>query len=292
MYGVISTVKYSTKIHFQVKSFEACFNEMKWVEDGEINPQAKYQGTPLPGIRSNNMRLSVVIPAYNEEDTIAKVIQSLVRELPDLHEIVLVDDGSTDRTAEIGESFCRQEPRLHVIRQPSNQGKTAALRVGFAATTGDLVIVQDADLEYDPADIPMLIEPILLGKADVVYGSRFMIRRSARVLYFRHYLANQFLTFLSNLLTDLNLSDVETGYKAFRGEIIRKMVIETRGFGFEIEVTAKVAKLRCRVYEVPISYYGRTYEEGKKIGMRDGIDAIYYILKYNLFVNKRRSFNN
>ena len=238
------------------------------------------------------MRLSVVIPAYNEERTIATVITSLLRELPDIHEIIVVDDGSTDHTADIAQKFCEPYGPVRLIRQQRNQGKTAALRAGFAATTGDLAIVQDADMEYDPADLPMLIEPILLGKADVVFGSRFMIRRSARVLYFRHFMANQFLTFLSNLLTDLNLSDVETGYKAFRGDIIRKMVIESRGFGFEIEVTAKVAKLRCRVYEVPISYHGRTYEEGKKIGLRDGIDAIYYILKYNLFVNRKRSFTS
>ena len=179
---------------------------------------------------------------------------------------------------------------MRVLQQPRNAGKTAALRAGFAASTGDIVIVQDADLEYDPVDIPVLTEPISKGRADVVYGSRFMTRRASRVLYFRHYLANQVLTFLSNLLTDLNLSDVETGYKAFRGEIIRNMVIETRGFGFEIEVTAKVAKLKCRVYEVPISYYGRTYEEGKKIGFKDGLDAIFYAFKYNLFVSMEKSF--
>lgn len=236
------------------------------------------------------MRLSVVIPAYNEESTIGSVLESLMRELPDIYEIIVVDDGSKDQTAGIARKYSEKYGIIRLICQPKNQGKTAALRVGFAATSGDIVLVQDADQEYDPVDIPGLIEPILDGHADVVYGSRFMIRQAARVLYFRHFLANQFLTFLSNLLTDLNLSDVETGYKAFRGDIIRKMVIETRGFGFEIEVTAKVAKLGCRVYEVPISYHGRTYEEGKKIGVRDGIDAIFYIIKYNLFVGKKRSF--
>lgn len=236
------------------------------------------------------MRLSVIVPAYNEEQTIASVIEALLAQAPNLHEIIVVDDGSSDRTAEIAAHYSETNPCVHLIRQPKNQGKTAALRAGFAASTGDVVVVQDADLEYDPTDIPGLIDPIGRGKADVVYGSRFMIRSASRVLYFRHFLANQVLTFLSNLLTDLNFTDVETGYKAFRGEIIRNMIIETRGFGFEIEVTAKVAKLKCRVYEVPISYYGRTYEEGKKIGFKDGLDAIYYIFKYNLFVNLERSY--
>lgn len=236
------------------------------------------------------MRLSIIVPAYNEEQTIVKVIHALITEVQDLFEIIVVDDGSKDRTAELVEQLVPQVPCLKLIRQPQNMGKTAALRTGFAASSGDVVVVQDADLEYDPTDIKGLLEPILTGKADVVYGSRFITRRAARVLYFRHYLANQFLTFLSNLLTDLNFTDVETGYKAFRGEIIRNMVIETRGFGFEIEVTAKVAKLKCRVFEVPISYYGRTYEEGKKIGFKDGLDAIFYIFKYNLFVNLKQSY--
>ncbi len=236
------------------------------------------------------MRISIIIPAYNEENTIGQVLEALVREVPGADEIIVVDDGSKDRTAAVAQAFAGGHPQVRVLQQPRNQGKTAALRAGFAASTGDIVIVQDADLEYDPVDIPVLTEPILRGRADVVYGSRFMTRRASRVLYFRHYLANQVLTFLSNLLTDLNLSDVETGYKAFRGEIIRNMVIETQGFGFEIEVTAKVAKLKCRVYEVPISYYGRTYEEGKKIGFKDGLDAIFYAFKYNLFVSVGKSF--
>jgi glycosyltransferase involved in cell wall biosynthesis len=238
------------------------------------------------------MRVSVIVPAYNEENTIANVLQALLRELPDVHEIIVVDDGSKDNTAIIANEYSLQNNHVRLIRQPANMGKTAALKAGFSASTGDIVLVQDADLEYDPVDIPGLVEPIVQGKADVVYGSRFMIRRASRVLYFRHFMANQFLTFLSNLLTDLNLSDVETGYKAFRGEIIRNMVIETRGFGFEVEVTAKIAKLNCRVFEVPISYYGRTYEEGKKIGFMDGLDAILYIFKYNLFVNREKSYTN
>jgi len=237
------------------------------------------------------MRLSIIVPAYNEEKTILKVLSALIREIPNANEIIVIDDGSTDRTAQIAEIFSQQHPQVHLVRQQKNQGKTAALRMGFAASTGDIVLVQDADLEYDPVDIPGLIEPMLQGKADVVDGSRFMVRQAARVLYFRHFLANQLLTFLSNLLTDLNLSDVETGYKAFRGQIIRNMIIETQGFGFEIEVTAKVAKLKCRVYEVPISYHGRTYEEGKKIGIRDGIDAVAYIFKYNLFVSLEKCYS-
>jgi glycosyltransferase involved in cell wall biosynthesis len=236
------------------------------------------------------MQLSIIMPAYNEEKTIESVLRALLREVPEIGEIIVVDDGSVDRTAQIAENLEQQYPQIKLLRQPKNQGKTAALRAGFAASSGDIVLVQDADMEYDPVDIPGLIEPIVQGIADVVYGSRFIIRRAARVLYFRHFLANQFLTSLSNLLTDLNLSDVETGYKAFRGEIIRNMIIETRGFGFEIEVTAKIAKLKCRVYEVPISYHGRTYEEGKKIGYKDGLDAIFYILKYNLFISLAKCY--
>jgi len=234
--------------------------------------------------------LSVIVPAYNEEKTIATVIHSLVEMIPANSEIIVINDGSKDRTLEIVRGLCEKFTNLRLIDQPRNMGKTAALVTGFAASSGEIVIIQDADLEYDPTDIAGVIEPIIKGKADVVYGSRFLIRRAARVLYFRHYLANKFLTFLSNLLTDINLSDVETGYKAFRGEIIRSMIIEAKGFGFEIEVTAKIAKLRCRVFEVPISYYGRTYEEGKKIGVKDGIHAIGYIFKYNWFVSLEKSF--
>jgi len=238
----------------------------------------------------NPLSVSIVVPVYNEQETIGIVLRSLLASLPNLHEIIVVDDGSTDKTAKIAQTLGAGEARIRVIQLGENQGKTAALREGFAASTGDVVLVQDADLEYDPKDIPVLVEPILTGKADVVYGSRFLVRRAARVLYFRHYLANQFLTFLSNLLTDMNFTDVETGYKAFRGEIIRSMIIESKRFGFEIEVTAKVAKLGCRVYEVPISYYGRTYEEGKKIGVWDGLAALYYILKYNLFCTLQQAF--
>ncbi len=224
--------------------------------------------------------LSVVVPVYNEERSLRSVVERVLA-LPELLEIVIVDDCSHDNTPRIIEDLCRSCPHVRAARHERNQGKTAALKTGFALTRGEVVIVQDADMEYDPAEIPYVIRPILDGVAEVAYGSRFLVRRAARVVYFYHYLANRALTFLSNVFTNLNMTDVETGYKAFRGEIIRNMIISSQGFGFEIEVTAKIAKLKCAVYEVPISYYGRTYEEGKKIGMRDGLDALWYILRYN-----------
>jgi glycosyltransferase involved in cell wall biosynthesis len=233
--------------------------------------------------------LSIVIPAYNEEATLAAVVRRVLN-VPRLLEVVIVDDCSKDRTGEIAEEFASREPKLKVLHHPVNRGKTEALKTGFASTSGEIVIVQDADLEYDPSDIPEVIAPIVSGEADVVYGSRFLVRKAARVLYFYHYVANRGLTFLSNMFTNVNLTDVETGYKAFRGEIIRQMTITSSGFGFEIEVTAKVAKLRCRLYEVPISYYGRTYEEGKKIGTLDGLAALWYILKFNLFCDLEKSY--
>jgi len=234
--------------------------------------------------------LSVIIPAFNEEKTIMAVLKTLFEQIPQVGEVIVIDDGSTDETAQQVEMFIADQPKARLIRHPTNRGKTEALKSGFSASTGDIVIVQDADLEYDPADIPGVIQPILAGKADVVYGSRFLVRRATRILYFRHYMANRFITFLSNLFTDYNFSDVETCYKAFRGEIIRNMKISSHGFGFEIEVTAKVAKLKCRVYEVPISYYGRTYQEGKKIGVIDGLHALYYIFKYNFFTSLKSSY--
>lgn len=233
--------------------------------------------------------LSVVVPAYNEAGTLRAIVRRLL-DVPYLLEIVIVDDCSTDDTGEIADSIAAGSDIVRVIHHSRNQGKTAALRSGFAATKGDIVIVQDADLEYDPAEIPDVIKPIMDGYADVVFGSRFMVKRATRVLYFYHYIANKGLTFLSNLFTNLNLTDVETCYKAFRGEIIRNMRINSSGFGFEIEVTAKIAKLGCAVYEVPISYYGRTYEEGKKITYLDGLAAFFYILRYNLFCSKKSAF--
>jgi glycosyltransferase involved in cell wall biosynthesis len=236
--------------------------------------------------------LSVVIPVYNEEATIATVLRKVLS-VPRLLEIIVVDDGSSDRTAEIVQQFINAHPHIQLFRSSKNAGKTEALKQGFAKTNGDIVIVQDADLEYDPEEIPELIKPILDKKADIVYGSRFLVRRASRVLYFHHYLANQLLTFICNLCTNLNMTDVETGYKAFRGDIIRNMLITSKGFGFEIEVTAKIAKLAelgIAVYEVPISYYGRTYSEGKKIGFSDGLAALWYILRYNVFCGINQAF--
>jgi len=234
--------------------------------------------------------LSVVVPAYNEAATLATVVERLMP-LPPLLEVVIVDDCSTDGTWEEAQRLAARYPKVRAVRHPHNQGKTAALKTGIALTRGDIVIIQDADLEYDPGDIPGVIQPILDGVADVVYGSRFLVRKATRVLYFYHYVGNKFLTLLSNSLTNINFTDIETGYKAFRGEIVRNLRIESTGFGFEIEVTAKIAKLGCAVYEVPISYYGRTYEEGKKIGPLDGVAAAWYILRYNLFCTRAASFH-
>ena len=227
------------------------------------------------------MKLSIIIPCYNEKDTIREIVQA-VRAAPVAEkEIIIVDDCSTDGTRDILQSEI--VPLVEkVIFHKANKGKGAALRTGIRAATGDIVIVQDADLEYDPREYPLVIEPILQGKADVVYGSRFMGGRPHRVLFFWHYMGNKFLTLLSNMFTDLNLTDMETGYKAFRREIIQAVHIEEDRFGFEPEITAKVAKMGVRLYEVGISYYGRSYAEGKKIGWKDGLRAVYCILKYNI----------
>jgi glycosyltransferase involved in cell wall biosynthesis len=226
------------------------------------------------------MKLSIVIPIYNECETIHLIIER-VQAVPIEKELILVDDYSTDGTRDrlkvIGEA-----ENVTILFHDHNQGKGAALRTGFAAATGDVVIIQDADLEYDPDEYPKLIKPIEDGKADVVYGSRFAGGESHRVLYFWHYLGNRFLTLLSNAFTNLNVTDMETCYKVFRREIIQSIRIEEDRFGFEPEITAKLAKTGCRIYEVGISYAGRTYAEGKKIGWRDGVQAIWCILKYNL----------
>ncbi len=238
------------------------------------------------------MQLSIIIPVYNEEKTIAQVLDQVLEKVDNLGEVIIIDDGSSDRTSLISREYEARNPLIHYHLQPRNMGKTEALKEGFRRSTGDIVIVQDADLEYDPGEINDVIAPILEGKADVVLGSRFLVRRASRSVYFRHYMGNKFITFVSNVLTDLNLTDVETCYKAFRGDIIRDMTITSSGFGFEVEVVAKVAKLKCRVYEVPISYYGRSYEEGKKIGTKDGMMALYYILKYNIFTSKKASYKS
>jgi glycosyltransferase involved in cell wall biosynthesis len=231
------------------------------------------------------------MPAYNEEATLSEIVQRVIK-VPLLLELIIVDDCSTDGTARIAEHLANTYPQVSVAHTPKNSGKTGALKTGFALTRGSIVIVQDADLEYDPNEIPSVIKPIIDGHADVVYGSRFLVRKATRVLYFYHYLANKFLTFFSNLMTNLNMTDVETGYKAFRGDIIRNMNITSSGFGFEIEVTAKIAKLGCPIYEVPISYYGRTYEQGKKIGLIDGLAAIWFVIWFNLFFSLKSSFRS
>jgi glycosyltransferase involved in cell wall biosynthesis len=238
----------------------------------------------------NERCLSVVVPAFNERNTLATIVGKLLA-VPQLLEIVIVDDCSTDGSDVVGRQLAGVHPQVRYTRHEKNSGKTEALKTGLQLTTGSIVIIQDADLEYNPEEIPQVIQPILDGHADVVYGSRFLVRKASRVLYFYHYVANKFLTFMSNMLTNLNMTDVETGYKAFRGDIIRKMTIVSSGFGFEIEVTAKLAKLKCAVYETPISYYGRTYEEGKKIGMMDGVIALWLILRFNLFCSLESSFS-
>jgi glycosyltransferase involved in cell wall biosynthesis len=238
----------------------------------------------------DSLRLSLVVPAFNEEGTIKTVLDRIFESIPEVHEVIVVDDASRDATLDLSYAYSIQEPRVKLFRHKTNQGKTSALITGFAACTGTVIVVQDADLEYDPREIANLIAPIQQGVADVCLGSRFLVHRAGRVLYFRHFLANKFLTFINNLLTDLNITDVETGYKAARAEIAKNMIIVSSGFGFEIEFVAKCKKIGARIYEVPISYYGRTYEEGKKIGVRDGLDALWYLIKFNLLTGLKQSF--
>ncbi len=243
--------------------------------------------TPLPRDRRSMTahagKLSVLIPVYNEEKYVGDVITRVLALGGVVKEVVVVDDGSKDGTAAVVQGFADREPKVRFFRSPKNQGKTAAIKQALAMAEGDVIIIQDADLEYDPAEIPDVIGPILNGQADVVFGSRFLVRKAARVHYFSHYMANKFLTTLCNCLTNRNMTDIETGYKAFRQEVIKPLVLTSKGFGMEVEITAMVCKTKARTYEVPISYYGRAYDEGKKIGFMDGVAALWYIFKYNLF---------
>ena len=231
-------------------------------------------------INSSSFTLSIIIPCYNEINTINEVIKRVKSSKIKSKQIIIVDDFSTDGTRELLSNFADES--IQIIFKNKNQGKGAAILKGIELATGEITIIQDADLEYDPEEYEKIINPILLGKADVVYGSRFQGAQPHRVVYFWHRLGNGFLTLLSNIMTDLNLTDMETCYKAFRTEILKSIKIKEKRFGFEPEITAKIAKKKCRIYEVGISYFGRTYEEGKKIGWKDGIRAIWCILKYNL----------
>jgi glycosyltransferase involved in cell wall biosynthesis len=232
------------------------------------------------------VKLSVLVPVYNEERTLEEIVRR-VYAVPLAKEIIFVDDGSKDRSREILARLQEENQRaadpanqIRVFFQAQNEGKGAALKIALSHVTGDVVIIQDADLEYDPKDYPSLLEPILSGLADVVYGTRFAGGGAHRVLFFWHSMGNRMLTLLSNMLTNLNLSDMEVGYKVFRAEVLKGVDLESKRFGFEPEITMKLAKKRCRFYEVPISYHGRTYEEGKKITWKDGVSALYYMIRF------------
>ena len=229
------------------------------------------------------MKVSVVVPIYNEESTLESIVRKILSSPSEIHEIILVDDASQDESRTIIETkILPGDERIKYFAHSKNQGKGAALRTAFESVTGDVIIIQDADLEYDPEEYPLLLKPIFDDKADVVFGSRFIGRGPHRVVYFWHMVGNKFLTLLSNMMTNINLTDMETCYKVMRYEVLKNIRVEENRFGFEPEITAKLAKQKCRIYEVGISYFGRTYDEGKKITWRDGVWAIYCILKYNL----------
>ena len=236
----------------------------------------------MQNIQKSSTLISIVIPCFNEKNYILEIVNRVQStEIPH-KEIIIVDDGSTDGTRELLKSTLENKV-AKIIFHEKNMGKGAALRDGFKAAQGDIILVQDADLEYDPHEYTMLLKPLLDGKADVVFGSRFVGGQEHRVLYFWHMVGNKFLTLLSNMLTNLNLTDMESGYKIFRKDILDQIHIKENRFGFEPEITAKVAKLKCRIYEIGVSYSGRTYQQGKKINWKDGLYAIYCIIKYNLF---------
>jgi len=236
----------------------------------------------MKNIEIPNKCLGVVIPVYNEEKTLHLIVEKVLAR-PEVGELVIVNDCSSDGTWNTMQKLAETDVRIRIFTHEVNQGKGAALRTGFKEINSDIIIIQDADLEYDPDEYPRLLMPILTGRADVVFGSRFLGSGMHRVLYYWHYLGNQFLTQLSNMFTNLNLTDMETCYKVFKKEVLNKITIQENRFGFEPEITAKVANLRVPIYEVSISYYGRTYEEGKKIGWRDGVSAVWCIVKYSLF---------